>query len=112
MKRKEKFPAITKGLVQHIVDNFDAEMSSPNEKVSTHALAMIKCYPEKPETTETDCFTCISKYGMQNPVHFDQDEDEKLTLCHQHFFQLVSLKNSMASKGCLMNGLKTWILNF
>ena len=34
-----------KGLVQMVVDNFDADISSQNSKVSTHSLAMLVMQP-------------------------------------------------------------------
>lgn len=76
MRREERSPVTVDGLIQHIVDNFDADMSSPNGKISTHALAMIECFPESDNTTENDSFPRISKLEMKNPIHFDDEEDE------------------------------------
>ena len=39
------------GLVQIIADNFDADISSPNGKLSTHALAMIAIQPSEAESS-------------------------------------------------------------
>ena len=44
------------GLVQTIVDNFDADIHSPNGKLSTHSLAMILTQPSTPGN-ETDADT-------------------------------------------------------
>ena len=44
------------GLVQTIVDNFDANIHSPNGKLSTHSLAMILTQPSTPGN-ETDADT-------------------------------------------------------
>ena len=76
LKAEEKNPVAISGLIQHIVDNFDAEMSSPNGKVSTHALAMIECYPETDNTDNVEYFPLIGKADMSKPVHFDEKEDE------------------------------------
>lgn len=76
LRREERVPVTVAGLTQHIADNFDADMSSPNGKVSTHALAMIECFPETEDTCETESFPRISKEEMNKPVHFDEHEDE------------------------------------
>lgn len=78
MRKDEKTPIAVEGLVQHIADNFDADMSSPNGKVSTHALAMIECFPGNTNTTETESFPRVSKEEMKEPIHFDEQEDELL----------------------------------
>ena len=44
------------GLVQTIVDNFDADIHSPNGKLSTHSLAMTLTQPSIPGN-ETDADT-------------------------------------------------------
>ena len=76
LKAEEKNLVAISGLIQHIVDNFDAEMSSPSGKVSTHALAMIECYPETDNTDNVEYFPLIGKADMSKPVHFDEKEDE------------------------------------
>ena len=76
LKAEEKNPVAISGLIQHIVDNFDAEMSSPNGKISTHAFAMIECYPETDNTDNVEYFPRIGKVDMSKPVHFDEKEDE------------------------------------
>ena len=76
MQREERVPITIKGLIQHVADNFDADMWSPNGKVSTHSLAMIECYPGSENTIETETFPRISKAEMQIPVHVNELEDE------------------------------------
>ena len=42
----------SEGLVQEVVDNFDAEISSQNGKVSTHSLAVLVTQPESPSDAD------------------------------------------------------------
>jgi len=42
----------SEGLVQVVVDNFDAEISSQNGKVSTHSLAVLVTQPESPSDAD------------------------------------------------------------
>ena len=76
LKREERAHVSVNGLVQIIADNFDADMSSPNGKISTHSLAMIECFPESDATTEVESFARITKEDMTKPVHVDENEDE------------------------------------
>ena len=39
--------SINNGLIQMVVDNFDADISSQNGKISTHSLAMLIMQPSK-----------------------------------------------------------------
>ena len=78
LREEERTPVTVSGLVQHIADNFDAEMSSPNGKISTHSLAMIECFTETDVTIESESFPRISKAEMLSPVHFDEQEDEMI----------------------------------
>jgi hypothetical protein len=77
LMKEQRYPVT----VKHIADNFNAEMSSPNGKVSTHSLAMIECFPETENTDESDSFHRISKEDMKNPVHYDGSEDVLIQLC-------------------------------
>ena len=76
LRREERVPVTVSGLIQHIADNFDAEMSSPIGKVSTHSLAMIECFRESDNTNEPQSFHRISKDEMKKPVHYDEREDD------------------------------------
>ena len=76
LRREERVPVTVSGLIQHIADNFDADMSSPNRKVSTHSLAMIECFPESDNTSVPQSFHRISKNEMKKPVHYDEHGDE------------------------------------
>ena len=64
------------GLVQVVVDNFDAELSSPNGLVSTHALALLETHSIEPANVVSDTIPRISKADMSNP--FGDEEDEIL----------------------------------
>jgi len=62
------------GLIQVVVDNFDAEISSQNGKLSTHSLAVLVTQPE----TKTDADQCrpdtiqrITKEEMSEPIEYD-----------------------------------------
>ena len=76
LRREERVPVTVSGLIQHIADNFDANMSSPNGKVSTHSLTMIECFPESDNTNEPQSFHRISKDEMKKPVHYGEHEEE------------------------------------
>ena len=76
LRRDERVHVTVSGLIQHIADHFDADMSSPNGKVSTHSLAMIECFPESDNTNEPQSFHRISKDEMKKPLHYDEHEDE------------------------------------
>ena len=76
LRREERVRVTVSGLIQHIADNFDADMSSPNGKVSTYTLAMIECFPESDNTDEPQSFHRISKDEMKKPIHYDDHEDE------------------------------------
>ena len=73
----------TNGLVQVIADNFDADISCPNGKLSTHSLATIITQPER-ETGTMGCNTInrITKCEMSEPVQDDEDEYDLLETCH------------------------------
>jgi hypothetical protein len=60
------------GLVQVVVDNFDAEISSPNGKLSTHSLAVLLT---QPETDDQPCqsqrIQRITKEEMSKPIEYN-----------------------------------------
>ena len=63
------------GLVQTVVDNFDADMHSPNGKLSTHSLAMILTQPFSPRNDHgADTIERLSHSDVKLPI--DDDEDE------------------------------------
>ena len=56
------------GLVQIVVVNFDAEIHSPNGKLSTHSLAMILTQPSSDASVreEEDSIIHILKHDTKN----------------------------------------------
>ena len=64
-------------LVQVVVDNFDADIHSPNGKTSTHSLAMIVAQPSTPDNTDikkTELISRLKKVDMMQPLpHKDPD---------------------------------------
>ena len=68
-------PISVEGLVQVIVDNFDAELSSPNGLLSTHEMAIIEMHSTVPEHQVTDTIPRISKSEMSNPICFDEEDE-------------------------------------
>lgn len=68
-------PSRADGLVQVIVDNFDANLSSPNGLVSTHEMATIETHSSLPTTEGPATIPRITKAEMSNPV-CGEDEDE------------------------------------
>ena len=65
------------GLVQTVVDNFDADIHSPNGKLSTHSLAMILTQPSgthKNHDPDPDTIVRLKHSDMKLPI--DEDEDE------------------------------------
>ena len=80
----------SQGLIQVIADNFDADICSPNGKVSTHFLAMI--------ITETGCND--SSY-IQNDIKCLQKEELKEVIDDgqsDNYMQYHGQKNPMMSK--------------
>jgi hypothetical protein len=60
-------------LVQVVADNFDADISSQNGKLSTHSLAVLLTQPE-PNAAQTDMrqtIKRIQKQDMAVPVEYD-----------------------------------------
>ena len=66
----------TDGLVQVVVDNFDADISSQNGKLSTHSLAILVTQPDQ-QTNSTEnppkVMQRISKDEMSEPVDYNID---------------------------------------
>ena len=63
------------GLVQTIVDNFDADKHSPNGKMSTHSLAMILTQPSTPEN-ETDADTIERLKHCDVKLTINEDDND------------------------------------
>ena len=63
------------GLVQTVVDNFDADIHSPNGKLSTHSLAMILTQPSSPGNDhDADTIVRLAHGDVKLPL--DEGEDE------------------------------------
>ena len=62
------------GLVQTIVDNFDADIHSPNGKLSTHSLAMILTQPSSPGNDQ-DAETIVRLAHGDVKLPIDEGED-------------------------------------
>jgi hypothetical protein len=73
--RERRRPVTVEGLVQVIVDNFDAELSSPNGLVSTHDLAILETQSQAPAEPVSAIIPRISKSEMSNPI-CPEEEDE------------------------------------
>lgn len=66
--------AASEGLVQVVVDNFDAEISSQNGKLSTHSLAVLVTQPESisdADQCHREAIPRISKEQMSEPIDYD-----------------------------------------
>ena len=64
----------SEGLVQIVADNFDAEISSQNGKLSTHSLAVLATQPESPSDADMchrETIPRISKEEMSEPIEYD-----------------------------------------
>lgn len=72
---ERQHPVHVDSLVQIIVDNFDAELSSPNGLVSTHELALIETHSKVPADTVDNTIPRISKADMSKPIWSEEDED-------------------------------------
>ena len=63
------------GLIQVVVDNFDADISSQNGKLSTHSLAVLVTQPAAPnesvESVKKDTIKRIGKSDMGKSVEYD-----------------------------------------
>ncbi|KAH3748036.1 hypothetical protein DPMN_182473 [Dreissena polymorpha] len=59
------------GMIQTVVDNFDADISSQNGKVSTHSLAMLMTQSESSSSDDIDVSETIQrtpKSDMAKPI--------------------------------------------
>lgn len=64
----------TGGLVQTVVDNFDADIHSPNGKLATHSLAMILTQPSCPGNDHEDETLARLKHGdLKLPIDGDEE---------------------------------------
>ena len=62
------------GLIQAVADNFDADISSQNGKMTTHSLAMLIAQPNNAsgdEQNNTETISRVSKADMSRPRDFD-----------------------------------------
>ena len=60
------------GLIQAVADNFDADISSQNGKVTTHALAMLITQPKHHDDKGTDArIPRISKAALSKPLDLE-----------------------------------------
>lgn len=62
------------GLVQTVVDNFDADIHSPNGKLSTHSLAMILTQPTGDHGDDTNTIERLNHVDFKLPIADDEDE--------------------------------------
>ena len=71
----QRLSNVNSSFVQVVCDNFDAQISSPNGKATTHSLAMIFMHPStKDVTTSEDRIPRLSKSDMHKPLHDEEDE--------------------------------------
>lgn len=77
MCSRRQIPVSAEGLVQVVVDNFDANLSSPNGLVSTHELATIETHSSPPAVIVTDTIPRISKEDMSNPIGFEEEDESE-----------------------------------
>lgn len=64
------------GMIQAVADNFDAEISSQNGKISTHSLALLLTQPQPQTATnksENVTIPRLRKQDMHNPIEYDID---------------------------------------
>ena len=63
------------GLIQVVVDNFDADISSQNGKLSTHSLAVLVTQPDVSNQTEhsdnTEVITRVKRNDMSKPIDYE-----------------------------------------
>jgi hypothetical protein len=64
------------GLVQTVADNFDADIHSPNGKLSTHSLAMIVTQPTSDNGDDTASIDRLNHVDFKLPIA-ENDEDEE-----------------------------------
>ena len=63
------------GLVQTVVDNFDADIHSPNGKLSTHSLAMILTQPTSGHGVDTNTIERLNHVDVKLPFAADDEEE-------------------------------------
>lgn len=73
--RERRQPARVDGLLQVVVDNFDAELSSPNGLVATHDMAIIETRSESAPRLASETIPRISKADMSKPI-CPEEQDE------------------------------------
>ena len=63
------------GLIQVVADNFDADISSQNGKLSTHSLAVLVTQPDTQTVPveQPKLFKRIPKEEMTEPLEYDVD---------------------------------------
>ena len=67
---------VNDGLVQVICDNFDADISSPSGKLSTHSLAMIITQPNHKDVIQKDTISRLRKDEVSQPIQEPIAEDD------------------------------------
>ena len=77
MCRQEENPRKSDGLVQVIVDKFDAELSSANYRLSTHDLATIETHAMEPPHIVSDVIPRLSKADISLSI-CPEEEDEMI----------------------------------
>ncbi len=63
----------SEGLIQFVVDNFDADISSQNGKLSTHSLAMLMTQPKSTTEDLPPTISRIDKSSMKEPIQYDAE---------------------------------------
>ena len=63
------------GLVQTVVDNFDADIHSPNGKLSTHSLAMMLTQPASDRNHDADTIERLNHGDVKLPIAADGDDE-------------------------------------
>ena len=116
-EKRGESPVTVSGLIQHIADTFDADISSPNGMACIHSLATIECFPESDNTNEPQSFHRISKDEMKKPVHYDEHDDELIPFRGEGIpcrppLPHSELPDEFHNKQSRMKGLEKWILNF
>ena len=63
------------GLIQVVVDNFDADISSQNGKLSTHSLAVLVTQPTSSNQSEypdnKEAINRVNKNDMTKPIDYN-----------------------------------------
>ncbi len=63
------------GLVPTVVDNFDADIHSPNGKLSIHSLAMVLTQPTSDHSDDTAAIDRLNHVDFKLPIANDEDEE-------------------------------------